>query len=316
MDGRGSAARSSSVVCVDGTGDAPEELRRALRRTVSRALAEDLGPFGDVTSTATIRDERLGAALITARQTGIVAGLGAVVETFAQLDDRVEVEPRVADGDEVEPGDVVARVDGPLRAVLSGERTALNLLCHLSGVATTTSVYVAVVAQHGCAIRDTRKTRPGLRSLEKEAVRVGGGENHRMGLHDALLVKDNHIAAGGGVAAATRAALQGAGGRHVQVEVTSHEEAREAVAAGATDLLLDNLDPDRIRPIVDELGSDVRLEASGRITLRHLNEYAATGVDAISVGVITHGAPWLDLGLDLVPGDGDPASRVHEDAEA
>jgi nicotinate-nucleotide pyrophosphorylase (carboxylating) len=289
---------------VDGSGppsgNGDEGLRRAVHRAVRRALTEDLGTDGDVTSAATVPHLRQGAAEIAARATGVIAGTDAVRETYTQVDERITVGFDVSDGDEVEPGDVVGTVTGPLRSILTGERTALNLLCHLSGVATATSVYVAAVSGTGCAVRDTRKTRPGLRLLEKAAVLSGGGQNHRVGLYDALLVKDNHIAAVGDVEEAVRAATEAARGLPVQVEVTDLEEAHRAVAAGATDLLLDNLDPDAVRGIVSELGSRARLEASGRITLREARAYAETGVDAISIGAITHSAPWLDLGLDVV----------------
>lgn len=283
-----------------GTDAGDEGLRWALRRAVSRALTEDLGTDGDVTSAATIPPDRHGTAEIATRATGVIAGTDAVRETYAQVDERIAVTFAVDDGDEVEPGDVVGTVTGPLRAVLTGERTALNLLCHLSGVATATSIYVAVVAGTGCAVRDTRKTRPGLRLLEKRAVVAGGGENHRVGLFDGLLVKDNHIAVAGGVEEAVRAARAGGRGLAMQVEVTDLDEARRAAAAGATDLLLDNLEPPAIREIVAELGGAVRLEASGSITLRDARAYAETGVDAVSIGAITHSAPWLDLGLDVI----------------
>lgn len=276
------------------------ELGRARRRAVLRALAEDLGDVGDLTSAACVPIGSVGRAEVVTRATGVVAGLDLLTETYRHVDEQVEVALRRADGDEVEPGAALAEIVGPLAAILTGERTALNLVSHLSGIATATSVHVAALDGTGCTIRDTRKTTPGLRLLEKAAVVAGGGDNHRAGLSDELLVKDNHVAAAGGVAAATRAALAAADGRTVQVEVTSLEDARDAIAAGATDLLLDNLTPDEVRRFVAAFGDDVRLEASGGITTRTVRAYAATGVDALAVGAITHSAPALDVALDVV----------------
>jgi nicotinate-nucleotide pyrophosphorylase (carboxylating) len=205
------------------------------------------------------------------------------------------------DGDRVGPGDVVLRATGPVRRLLTVERTTLNLLCHLSGVATLTRRWVDAVAGTGAAIRDTRKTSPGLRSLEKYAVRCGGGVNHRMGLWDAALVKDNHVAAAGGVAAAFAAVRQRFPGLPVEVECDTVEQVAEVIEAGADLVLLDNMAPDELRRSV-ELARDrgVRTEASGGLSLEGAREVAATGVDYLAVGALTHSAPVLDLGLDLV----------------
>ncbi len=249
---------------------------------------------------------------MVARAPGTVAGTAAVVETFAQVDPQVDVELLVTDGDRVEAGDVVAEVRGRLRAILTAERTALNLLGRLAGVATTTRAYVDAVDGTGCAIRDTRKTTPGLRLLEKAAVAAGGGTNHRIGLYDALLVKDNHIAAAGGVDAAVRAALDRAGDRPVQVEVTGIDELERALSAGVTDVLADNLDPDGLRRLVARASGRAAVEASGGITLDTVRAYAETGVDRIAVGALTHSATTLDVALDVVETGGPHA----EDAEA
>lgn len=281
----------------------PERLRdpeAALRDVVSRALAEDLGEDGDVTSAACVPEAAWGTGEVRARAAGVLAGVGAVAETYRQLDPGIEVQPKRGDGDRVAPGDLVAVVHGPLRAILTGERVALNLLGHLSGVATATRAFVDEVARTGCAVRDTRKTTAGLRVLEKAAVVAGGGENHRIGLDDQLLVKDNHIVAAGGIGPAVTAALGAAAGRVVQVEVTSGPELDEALEAGATDVLFDNLEPEELRPLLARTAGRARTEASGRLSLERARAYADTGVDRIAVGGITHSAAWLDVGLDLV----------------
>jgi nicotinate-nucleotide pyrophosphorylase (carboxylating) len=283
-----------------------DEVARAGREAVTRALAEDLGDPGDVTARATIPADTVGRAQLVSRADGVVAGLWLVSEVYAQLDPDVGVELLVADGDRVAAGDVLATVTGPLRAVLTGERTALNLVTHLSGVATATRALVEVVAGTGCVVRDTRKTIPGMRLLQKAAVAAAGGVNHRLGLSDALLVKDNHVAAAGSVGAAVTAALAGADGRHVQVEVDSLAELDEAVAAGARDVLLDNLDVEVTRQAVarcrawsDEHGERILLESSGTIRRDTVRAYAEAGVDRVAVGAITHSAPQLDLALDV-----------------
>jgi nicotinate-nucleotide pyrophosphorylase (carboxylating) len=276
----------------------PADLERATRRAVGRALAEDLGDRGDVTSLATVPAGMRGTADLVARADGIVAGVDAVRATFEQVDPRVEVELIVGDGDEVVRGDILGTIAGPLRSILTGERTALNFLGHLSGIATRTRALVDAVAGTGCAVRDTRKTTPGLRLLEKAAVKAGGGHNHRIGLYDAILVKDNHIAAAGGIAAAI-AGAQRRGDTHLQVEVADLDQLDVALRMGVTDILLDNFTPDEIRAAVRRVGGRAALEASGTITADTVRDYAVTGVDRVAVGAITHSAPTLDIALDV-----------------
>ncbi|MFA9432569.1 carboxylating nicotinate-nucleotide diphosphorylase [Egicoccus sp. AB-alg2] len=280
-------------------------LAAASRDAVRRALQEDLGAHGDVTSVATVSADATGRADLVARAEGVVAGTSLVPAVYEQVDPRVEVALEVREGDVVSAGQRLGQVTGPLRSILTGERTALNFLTHLSGIATHTFAYARAVAGTDCVVRDTRKTTPGLRLLEKAAVRAGGGVSHRVGLYDALLVKDNHVAAAGSVAAATRRAIARSGGRPVQVEVDSLEELEEAVTAGARDLLLDNFGLEdtrtavaRVRELEARHGR-ILLESSGRVTLATAGDYARTGVDRIAVGEITHSAPQLDIGLDI-----------------
>lgn len=293
----------------------PALVAAAIEVVVARALAEDLGGGVDVTTVATVPVHRRGAADVVARADGVVAGLAAAAAVVAAVDPGVVVTERVRDGDRVERGDVLARWDGALRSILVAERTALNLLGHLGGVATLTRAFVDAVAGTGATIRDTRKTTPGLRVLEKAAVRSGGGSNHRIGLHDALLVKDNHIEAAGSVTAAVTAALAGAGGRPVQVEVTSLDELDDALAAGATDLLLDNMTPDEVRVAVERTAGRAVLEASGTVRLGTCRAYAETGVDRLAVGALTHSAPWLDVALEVrTVAGGDAGERLSAPA--
>lgn len=277
----------------------PDLVARACRRTVAQALAEDLGVDGDLTSQACVPAGTHAGANIVARAAGVVAGLAAVHETFSQVDGRIEVRAQVSDGDVVRAGEVIARTEGPLRSILAAERTALNLLGHLSGIATFTRAFDDAVAHTGCVVRDTRKTLPGLRLLEKAAVAAGGGMSHRLGLHDALLVKDSHAVAAGGVGTATRNALARAGERPVQVEVTNLREVDEAVAAGATDLLVDNGSPEDVRRAVAAVAGRAVVEASGGITLANVRAYAEAGADRVAVGALTHSAPWFDVALEL-----------------
>lgn len=270
-----------------------------LADVVARALAEDLGDAGDVTTTATVPEGRTGRAEVLARADGVLAGVDALAEVYAQVDPAVDVEVRLGDGAAVTRGGVVATVGGPLRSLLTGERVALNLLCHLSGVASRTRLFVDAADGTGVAIRDTRKTTPGLRLLEKAAVAAGGGGNHRVGLFDELLVKDNHVLAAGGAGPAARAAVAGSGGRPVQVEVSRLDQIDEVLAAGVKDLLLDNFTVEEVREAVAQVAGRARLEASGTITLDNLRAYAEAGVDRIATGAITHSAPWLDLAMDV-----------------
>lgn len=274
----------------------------AVERVVRGALAEDLGPDGlDVTSVATIPADRVDSADLVARGDGVVAGLAVAALVFECVDGRTTFDAKVPDGARVSRGDVLATVAGRTRALLSAERTALNLLCRMSGVATHTRAWVDALAGTKAAVLDTRKTTPGLRILDKYAVRAGGGTNKRMGLFDVAMVKDNHKLAAGGVAAAYRRVRAAFPDLPVQVEVASVAEAVEAVAAGATFLLCDNMPPAALRAVVEAVGGRAELEATGGLTLELAGEYAGTGVDHLSVGALTHSSPVLDIALDLRP---------------
>ncbi|MBK8083540.1 MAG: carboxylating nicotinate-nucleotide diphosphorylase [Devosia sp.] len=267
---------------------------------VRRALAEDLGIAGDLTSEATLPQGATATATLTARQAGVLAGLPVAIETFRQLGGAVTLDAQVPDGARLEKGDIVAVLSGDARQLLAGERTALNFLNHLSGIASLTRRFVDAVAGTGARICDTRKTTPGLRALEKYAVRCGGGHNHRFALSDAILIKDNHIAVAGGAGAAFRAARARAG--HlvaIEIEVTTLGELEEVLEAGATIVLLDNMDNAMLRAAVALNAGRARLEASGGVTLERVRGIAETGVDYISSSQITMGAPPLDLGLDV-----------------
>ncbi|WP_456246168.1 carboxylating nicotinate-nucleotide diphosphorylase [Longispora urticae] len=268
-------------------------------RVIATALAEDLGPAGlDVTTAATIPADQTDVAELVARADGVVAGLEVAVAVF-QAVGPVEVELHVAEGDRVPAGTVLATLTGPTRALLTAERTALNLLCRMSGVATHTRAWADALLGTKCVVLDTRKTTPGLRALEKYAVRVGGGSNKRMGLYDVAMIKDNHKLAAGSVTEAYRRVREQFPDVSVQVEVTTLAEAVEAVDAGATFLLLDNMTPERIREVVDAVGGRAELEATGNLTLDRVRPYAETGVDYLSVGALTHSSPIMDIALDL-----------------
>lgn len=274
----------------------------AVREIVARALAEDLEPLGDVTS-ALLSAELLGSARIVARAEGVLAGSACVDETFRQLDTRVTVEWSTSDGATVEAGEVLAVISGPFASILTGERTALNFLGHLSGIATLTRRFVRAAHAGGARIWDTRKTTPGLRALEKAAVRAGGGTNHRGNLSEWVLIKDNHLADLGIAEAVRRARLRWPG-RTVQVEADRLEQVQQAIDADADIVLLDNMTPDQVVECVALRGGSSRplLEVSGGITLQTVTDYAGTGVDLISVGALTNSAPVLDIGLDVVAG--------------
>jgi nicotinate-nucleotide pyrophosphorylase (carboxylating) len=262
-------------------------------------IAEDVGR-GDRTTEAVIPPEAVGRARIEAREPALVAGLDIALGCFHAAGGGVEAKDLAPDGTSVSQGDVVARLEGSLRSILTGERTALNLLARLSGVATLTSRFVAAVSGAPVRIVDTRKTTPGLRALEKYAVRVGGGSNHRHGLDDGVLIKDNHIVAAGSLVEAVRRARAGVPhGLKVEVEVTSLEELDEAVSAGADAVLLDNMSPEQTVESVARAGGKVILESSGGITLDNVKEYAAAGVDLISIGVLTHSAQSIDFALEM-----------------
>ena len=267
---------------------------------VRRVLAEDLGPGGDVTSKATIAEEARFAAEMNGRETIVVAGIDIAIAFFNALDPDVQVDQLVHDGDAVESGTVLLRLEGQARAMLTAERSALNTLQHLSGIATLTRRYVDVIAGTGAILLDTRKTIPGLRALEKYAARMGGAENHRMRLDDGLLIKDNHVGVCGGVAEAVRAAKAYGSGLPVQVEVDRIDQIEPALAAGADRLLLDNMKPETLRQAVALVAGRVRLEASGGVNLETIRGIAETGVDYVSVGRITQSAPAVDIGLDYV----------------
>ncbi len=271
----------------------------AVEALVRAALAEDLAGGIDVTSAATVPAGQESTADFVVRGSGVVAGL-AVAEAVMEAAGDVRVQrTAAADGDLVRPGDVLLSVSGRTRDLLTGERTALNLLCHLSGVATATRQWADAVAGTAAAVRDTRKTTPGLRALEKYAVRCGGGVNHRMSLSDAALVKDNHVVAAGGVAEAFAAVRAMWPGLPVEVEVDSLAQLRTALDAGADLVLLDNMSPALMSEAVQITAGRARLEASGGLTLDTARAVAETGVDYIAVGALTHSAPVLDIGLDL-----------------
>jgi nicotinate-nucleotide pyrophosphorylase (carboxylating) len=267
---------------------------------VHAALKEDLGRAGDITSLATIPEKAKAEAIISARKPGTLAGLALAEAAFAALDPSVSFKALKRDGEKLAAGAVVARVKGPARAVLSAERVALNYLCHLSGIATETARLVSLVAHTDARICCTRKTTPGLRAFEKYAVRCGGGWNHRFGLDDAILIKDNHIAVAGGVAEAIRRARAFAGHLvKIEVEVDSLDQLAEALTAGPDIVLLDNMKPAMLKKAVALAAGRARTEASGGITPDTVAAVAETGVDYISSGWITHSAPALDLGLDI-----------------
>jgi nicotinate-nucleotide pyrophosphorylase (carboxylating) len=269
-----------------------------LKEFVRRVLAEDLGKGGDVTSNATIAEDARFTAEMNCRQAVVVAGLDIAAEFFRALDPKIEFEQLAQDGDSAEHGTTLMGIAGNARAMLTAERSALNTLQHLSGIATLTRRYVDEMAGTGAVLLDTRKTIPGLRVLEKYASRMGGAENHRMRLDDGVLLKDNHVAVCGGVAEAVRRAKAAKTGLQVQVEVDGLEQIEPALAAGADRLLLDNMDPAMLREAVKLVGGRVPLEASGGVTLETIRFLAETGVNYISVGRITQSAPAVDIGLD------------------
>jgi nicotinate-nucleotide pyrophosphorylase (carboxylating) len=268
---------------------------------VRATIEEDLAGGVDVTTTATVDPDQVSVAELVARADGVVAGLEIAELVLRQVavPDEIEIEHTVRDGDSVQRGGILMTVRGKTRQLLTAERTTLNLLCHLSGVATLTRQWVDAVEGTGAVIRDTRKTMPLLRSLEKYAVRCGGGKNHRMGLSDAALIKDNHVIAAGGVAEAFRLVRKAYPEIGIEVEVDSVEDAVIAVESGAELVLLDNMDVPLLREAVEKVAGRARLEASGGLTLDRAREVAETGVDFLAVGALTHSAPVLDIALDL-----------------
>ncbi|GAA3815685.1 carboxylating nicotinate-nucleotide diphosphorylase [Nocardioides panacisoli] len=272
---------------------------RSVYDLVARALAEDV-PTEDVTSVATIPADARGVADFNARERGVVAGLGVAELVFRMVaGPDVEVPLRVPDGTAVAPGDPVLTVAGPTRGLLTAERTALNLACHLSGVATATSAWVTALEGTRARVLDTRKTLPGLRALQKYAVACGGGVNHRFSLSDRAMVKDNHVLAAGGVVPAYRAVRSAYPDLRVEVEVTDLDQLRELLDAGCTEILLDNMDSATMAEAVRITADRATLEASGGLTIERAREVAETGVDFISVGALTHSVKVFDLGMDL-----------------
>lgn len=267
---------------------------------VRRALDEDLGRAGDITTQATVPESARARAVIATRENGRIAGLALAKTAFRLLDPAIFFEPATQDGAQVVKGDVVARIEGPARAILSAERVALNFLGRLSGIASLTALYAERIAHTKARICDTRKTTPLLRAVEKYAVRCGGGANHRFGLDDAILIKDNHIAVAGGVREALRAAKGFAGHLvKIEIEVDTLAQLRDVLDEGADAVLLDNMRPPQLREAVELISGRMVSEASGGVDLQTIAAIAETGVDLISVGALTHSAAVLDLGLDI-----------------
>jgi nicotinate-nucleotide pyrophosphorylase (carboxylating) len=290
-----------------GTGLTDAWVDELVERTLTEDLTggaplprePDVAVSYDVTSAATVPGAQFGTADLVARADGVVAGLPLAARVFRRLAPGATLTAGAADGDRVRRGDVLLTVRGPVRALLAAERSALNIASRASGIATATRAWVDAVEGTGAVVLDTRKTTPGLRPLEKYAVRCGGGSNKRMGLYDVAMVKDNHVAAAGSVAAAVALVKERAPRVPVQVEVDEVAQAEEAVAAGADFLLCDNMTPAQLREVVARVGDRVELEATGGLTLAVAREVAETGVDFLSVGALTHSSPILDLALDL-----------------
>ena len=271
--------------------------RVAARTAARRALREDLAGYGDLTGSVFAGD---GAAGVVAREAGVLSGVAALEETTRLVDPALVVDVLVQDGERFGAGETLAGLRGPLSAILAAERTALNFLCRMSGVATLTALYVAETAGTRSRIAATRKTTPGLRALEKQAVVHGGGTPHRFGLFDGAMIKDNHVAAAGGVTAAIERVRAGAAHLHaLEVEVDTLEQLDEALACGATIVLLDNMDTATVRQAVGRVAGRAVVEVSGGVRLERVRELAEAGVDVISVGALTARAPWIDLALDL-----------------
>lgn len=274
--------------------------RLIIEPMVRTALVEDLGLAGDITSAAVIPADHRSSLVMVARQPGVVAGLDAAELAFQLVEPTITMARYMEDGSPVRPGDIIAEITGPSRGLLTGERTALNFLGHLSGIATVTASLVEAVRGTTASIACTRKTTPGLRALEKYAVRAGGGMNHRFALNDAVLIKDNHVAIAGGVAEAIRRARAGVGHMvKIEVEVDTLEQLGEAMREGVDAVLLDNMTPAQLREAVAIVDGRAITEASGSVTLATVAAVAASGVDLISVGWCTHSAPTLDIGLDV-----------------
>ncbi len=279
------------------------EKQPEVRELIERELREDIGP-GDATTLALVDAEAVAAARVVARQELVLAGVNVAAEVFRMADDRLTVESLAADGSEIRSGEAVLRVEGPARAILSAERTALNLLQRMSGIATATDCLVRIVNDYGTQILDTRKTVPGLRKLDKHAVACGGGTNHRAGLHDAILIKDNHLAFWrqknkGTLADAVAAARAARPGLKIEIEVDTLEQLQEALPGRPDWVLLDNMPPETVAEAVALCAGICRTETSGGITKENVREYARAGVTAISIGALTHSVRAADLGLDF-----------------
>jgi len=266
---------------------------------IDRALSEDIAS-GDITTRAIVPEKVEGQAVIFAKADGIVAGFPVMKQVFYRVDPRIELEAHVQDGEPVTGGNVIAVLSGPLSGIITGERVGLNFLCHLSGIATLTARFVDAISAYKAVILDTRKTTPAWRALEKYAVRVGGGRNHRLGLYDMVLIKDNHLAIAGSAAEAVRRVRAAHVGAPIEVEVKTLSELEEVIPLHVDRILLDNMDIPTLKEAVRLAGGKVPLEASGGITLDNVTEVAATGVDYISVGALTHSAPALDFSLEVL----------------
>lgn len=269
---------------------------------VELALSEDLADGSDVTTLATIEENSISVLNLVARKSGVISGVYVAQLVFELLSDDFVINALIEDGKKVAAGEVILSVKGPTQALLTAERTALNFLTHMSGIATTTSLWVNEVSHTKAKIRDTRKTIPGLRHLEKYAVVCGGGVNHRFSLNDAALIKDNHILAAGGVGQAFRKVKNKVVNQEIEIEVDTLEQIPEAIAAGADFILLDNFEISELKKAVSEYGASVKFEASGGLTLENARAVAEAGVDYLAVGALTHSSPSLDIGADLVLG--------------
>ncbi|MDX5593088.1 carboxylating nicotinate-nucleotide diphosphorylase [Pseudovibrio sp. SPO723] len=282
------------------TSPLPELPRLIVDEAVKAALLEDFGRAGDITSQATIPEDAWAKASLVSRQHGVLAGIDLMISAFCQSDPEFLLEIHEDDGNHIEPGSVVATIEGPARALLSAERVALNFLGHLSGIATATNLFARKIEHTKCKVVCTRKTTPGLRAFEKYAVRCGGGANHRFGLDDAILIKDNHIAVAGDVVTAISRARDFAGHLvRIEVEVDTLDQMRDALTAKPDVIMLDNMGPELLAEAVEINQGQAILEASGGINLDSVQAIAESGVDLVSTGWITHSAPVLDLGLDI-----------------
>jgi len=270
-------------------------------KRILSALKEDLGKLGDITSKSVVPKNLQGAAHVVVNAPGVMAGGSVFEKVFYHVDKKVVVELLVQDGERIKPEQRIATVRGNLRSILAGERTALNLLTHLSGVASLTRRFVDIVEPHGVTILDTRKTTPLWRNLEKHAVACGGGQNHRIGLYDMILIKDNHIAAVGSITEAIRAAKEGLRGKEIRIEVetTTVEQAGQAAEEGVDVIMLDNMTPGEIRDAMEVIGGAAEVEVSGGVNLENVHAYAETGIDFISIGALTHSADVLDMSLEF-----------------